>query len=142
MFVAIIFGSGSGEDSADRIDDLLSLGPPFLLIALCVSIGPFAIGRIRRRRVFYGLTNRRSIVISGLLFKSVTAIRLRAVSMVNLDERDAGQGSIHLCAPREKQPPWRGILRLPPKQQDQFLELIPDARPVHDRIMALILASD
>ena len=48
----------------------------------------------KRSKTFYGLTNERAIIISGLFRKNVKSLNLRALSDVSMSEKDNGIGTI------------------------------------------------
>ena len=69
-------------------------GIPFVLIGLYMIFGRFIYDSKKRSKTFYGLTNQRAIIVSGLLGKNVKSLNLRTLSDVSLSENANGYGTI------------------------------------------------
>jgi len=112
-------------------------GVPFVLIGLYFVTGRFLVDARVRANTYYGLTSRRAIILSGLLRRTVTSISLRTLNEISVTERADRSGSIvlgraHPFASWYAGANWPGT--------SQYLaptfELIPDAKQVHDRLLA------
>lgn len=69
-------------------------GIPFVLIGLYIIFGRFIYDSKKRSKTFYGLTNHRAIIVSGLFGKSVKSLNLKTMSDVSLSENANGYGTI------------------------------------------------
>lgn len=69
-------------------------GIPFVLIGLYLIFGRFVHDSKRRANTFYGLTNQRAIMISGLFNKEVKSLNLASLSDVSLTEKGDMSGTI------------------------------------------------
>lgn len=70
------------------------IGAPFVLLTLYGVFGRFVVDARLRARTAYGLTDRRAIILSGLLDLTVESIPLRALGDVTVEERPDGSGTI------------------------------------------------
>ena len=57
-------------------------------------LGRFIHDSKKRAKTFYGLTDQRAIIISGLFSKSVKSLNLRSLSDVSLSEKSDKSGTI------------------------------------------------
>ena len=71
-------------------------GIPFVLVGLFFVFGRFLYDARRRERTFYGLTDRRAIIISGLSQRTTQSLSLRTLGDVSLSERSDMSGTITL----------------------------------------------
>src|SRR5262249_33566803 len=62
-------------------------GVPFVLVGLYVMIGRFFVDARQRASTYYGLTDQRVIIISGLRSRQVKSLELRSLSDVSISER-------------------------------------------------------
>ncbi len=69
-------------------------GVPFVVIGLYFVFGRFIADAKMRERTFYGVTNERIIIVSGLLSRTTKSINLRTLTDVSLEERADGSGTI------------------------------------------------
>ena len=69
-------------------------GVPFVLMGAYIVIGRFFVDAWQRRRAFYGVTNQRVVIVSGLFGRSIQSLDLGSLPGVSLDERSSGQGTI------------------------------------------------
>lgn len=77
-------------------------GVPFVVVGLYLIVGRFAVEARQRSATAYALTNKRAVIVSGLLSRSVKSVELRGLYAVTLSERRDGSGSIVLGS----QPVW------------------------------------
>ena len=69
-------------------------GIPFVVIGLYMIFGRFIYDSKKREKTFYGLTDQRAIIVSGVFSKSVKSLNLKTMSDVSLSEKTNGYGSI------------------------------------------------
>lgn len=111
-------------------------GVPFVLIGLYMIFGRFILDARSRARTFYGLTNERVVIISGLVSRTTTSLSLRNLSDVSLVEHSDGSGTIHLGRP-SPYATWMSGMRWPgmSRYEGPMLELLSDANAVHSQIL-------
>jgi len=84
-------------------------GIPFVLVGVFLIFGRFIYDARRREHTFYGLTDRRAIVVSGLSQRTTRSVSLKNLSDVSLTERSDMSGTITL-GPQGAYPWWiRGM---------------------------------
>jgi hypothetical protein len=111
-------------------------GIPFVLVGLYMIVGRFFIDARIRARTYYGLTNRRAIILSGLLSRRTNSLPLRTLADISLEERSDGSGTIMLGRPQPFG--WGGGMRWWPgmgQYTTPAFEMIPDAKHVHDELL-------
>ena len=69
-------------------------GIPFVLIGLYMIFGRFFVDVWQRRKTFYGVTDERVIIISGLFSQSIKSLNLRTLTDITLEENTDGKGTI------------------------------------------------
>ena len=69
-------------------------GIPFILVGLYFVFGRFFVDALSRAKTFYGVTNERVIIITGLFSREVKSLNLRTLTDVSLSERNDGSGTI------------------------------------------------
>ncbi len=83
------------NDDAGAIAYVFPLfGLPFVLFGLYMIFGRFIYDSKRRAKTFYGLTDQRAIIISGLFSKGVKSLDLATLTDVNLTEKSDLSGTI------------------------------------------------
>lgn len=83
------------QNAADGFTLIFPLfGIPFVVIGLYMIVGRFIYESKRREKTFYGLTDQRAIIVSGIFRKSVKSLNLKTMSDVSLSEKANGYGSI------------------------------------------------
>jgi Bacterial PH domain len=111
-------------------------GVPFVLIGLYMTVGRFFADARLRARTFYGLTDRRVIIVSGLFSRTITSLPLRTLTDVSLQERSDRSGTIMLGRPQPYSA-WSSGMRWPGMSQysTPTFEMIADAKRVHDQLL-------
>lgn len=107
-------------------------GIPFVLMGLYLIIGRFFVDARIRANTFYGLTDRRAVILSGIFSRTVTSLPLRTLSDISVVERRDGSGTIHLGRPQPfagKQWPGMGTYQTP------SFDLIGDVQSVYRQLM-------
>jgi hypothetical protein len=69
-------------------------GIPFVLVGLYFVFGRFLVDAKQRAKTFYGLTEERAIIVSGLLTRKCKSLDLRTAADISLTERKDGSGTI------------------------------------------------
>jgi Bacterial PH domain len=69
-------------------------GVPFVIVGLYVIFGRFFVDARSRARTFYGVTNARIIIVSGLFAQQTKSLQLRALADVSLTQRSDGSGTV------------------------------------------------
>jgi hypothetical protein len=111
-------------------------GIPFVLIGLYMIVGRFFVDARIRAKTFYGLTNRRAIIISGLLSRTINSLPLRTLTDISLQERRDRSGTVLLGRPQPYSSLGSGM-RWPGMSQysTRAFEMIPNAKAVHDQLL-------
>ncbi len=69
-------------------------GLPIVLVGLHLLFGRFIYDSKKRKKSFYGLTDQRAIIVSGIFKKGVQSLNLKALGDVSLSEKKDGSGTI------------------------------------------------
>lgn len=109
-------------------------GIPFVLVGLYIVFGRFILDTKQRQKTFYGLTDNRIIIISGLFSRKVKSLNLRTLSDISLSEKSDKKGTITF-GPTNYMASMFGGMQWPgmPATSPSF-ELIPNAKMVYDKI--------
>ena len=111
-------------------------GVPFVLMGLYITIGRFWVDARARSNTYYGLTDRRVVILDGLFTRSVTTLPLRTLHDISLTERSDRSGTIalgrsHPFAGFYEGMYWPGMGRF----RSPGFEMIEDAKRVHDQLI-------
>lgn len=117
-------------------------GVPFVLMGLYLIAGRFFVDARMRARTFYGLTDRRAIIISGLFSRTINSLPLRTLSDISLQERADRSGTILLGRPQPHSA-WMSGMRWPGMTQysTPAFEMIPNAKAVHTQLLEAVRAA-
>lgn len=69
-------------------------GIPFVLVGLYLIFGRFLVDAKQRKNRYYGITNERIIILSGLFRRKTRSIDIRNITDLTLDEYNNGTGTI------------------------------------------------
>jgi hypothetical protein len=69
-------------------------GIPFVFVGLYLIVGRFFVDAWQRSKIFYGVTNERVIIVSGLFNRKIKSLSLRTLPDVTLEEKVNGSGTI------------------------------------------------
>ena len=105
-------------------------GVPFVLVGLYMIVGRFFFEAMLRSRTYYGLTNERVIIISGLSSRTVKSLQVQTLTDVSLSQEASGIGTITFGPNMSYSGRGSSAGRNP---QPSF-ESITDAREVFERI--------
>lgn len=110
-------------------------GIPFVIVGLYLIVGRFFVDAHRRARTFYGLTDRRALILEGRGPSRVVSLDHRDPGPMVLIEGRGGRGSIRFGSGTPQSARVNEI-SLPGarKQEVPTFEEIRDAREVHERI--------
>jgi hypothetical protein len=108
-------------------------GIPFTAVGIYIVAGRFEIDRRTRAHTYYGLTDHRAMIVSGVARPTVRSIELRSLGEVVLNDRADGSGTIVLGRNM-----WFGAMPggwpMADRYQAPQFERIPDARSVYNMI--------
>ncbi|GLQ46317.1 hypothetical protein GCM10007862_13680 [Dyella lipolytica] len=110
-------------------------GVPFVLMGLYIIVGRFFVDSYQRARTYYGVTDQRVIISSGLMSREVKSLNLQGLNDISLTERADRSGSITFGPSNPMYAMWAGT-SWPgmSKRQAPAFDLIDDARKVYDVI--------
>jgi hypothetical protein len=111
-------------------------GVPFVLIGVYMIVGRFFVDAKARANTFYGLTNRRAIIVSGIFSRSTRSLPLRTLSDISVQERRDRTGTVFLGRPYPFAT-WYAGMQWPGMDQSSTpgFELISEAKRVHDQVL-------
>lgn len=110
-------------------------GIPFVIIGLYMIVGRFWTDARQRANAFYGVTNERVLIVSGLFSQQTKSLNLETLADLSISEKSDGVGtitfgSVPFWAWMYGGAVWPGMgMQLVPQ-----LELVPDACAVYDLI--------
>ena len=131
--ICLLLGVASSQSGAPLFFTLW--GIPFVLAGVYLIVGRFFVEAKQRERTYYGVTNERVLILSGLLKRKVKSLSLRSLSELSLVEGAKGEGSISFGStpfPAWAFPGWPGMEAYVTPRFD----LIDDAKSVYDIIRA------
>jgi hypothetical protein len=110
-------------------------GIPFVVIGIYILFGRFFVDARRRAHTFYGLTDQRVIIVSGIWSRSVKSLNLRMLTDVSLVEKADHKGTITFGS----DPPMASIYRSMPMPGQVVhpapcFEMIENAKEVYRQI--------
>jgi hypothetical protein len=109
---------------------------PFVIIGLIFVFGRFIIDAKQRETTFYGLTNDRIIIKSGIFRKSIKSLNVRTISDIEYVEKRDGSGTITIGPKNPRMMMWgNGMNWWPGYKTTPSLDLIQDVRKVYSQIM-------
>jgi len=73
---------------------MLLWGGMFVVIGLYMVVGRFFADSMARARTYYALTNKRVLIVGGLLRQNVRSLLLRGLAEMNVSEGRNGRGTI------------------------------------------------
>ncbi|TND08908.1 MAG: hypothetical protein FD123_1762 [Bacteroidetes bacterium] len=112
-------------------------GLAFVIVGLIFVFGRFIIDAKQREYIFYGLTNDRIIIKSGIYRKSIQSLNIRTLSDIEYDEKSDGSGTINI-GPKNPMMMWgNGMNWWPGVKATPSLDLIQDVRKVYNKILEI-----
>src|SRR5262249_10201094 len=114
----------SWQHSTERLEGLalsVVVGLPFIGLGIYLFIGRFFADRLYRSRLIYGVTDRRTIIVSGVSRRSAQSIYLSTLSALKFEERADGSGTIYFA---DQPSYWYGAVpSLDPADGTQFFRI-------------------
>jgi hypothetical protein len=110
-------------------------GIPFVLVGLYIVIGRFFLDSYQRARTYYGVTNQRVIILSGLMSRQVKSLTLEGLDDISLSERSDQSGTVTFGPINPMYAMWSGTSwpgmgkRLAPA-----FDMVDEARRVYDLV--------
>ncbi len=110
---------------------------PFILVGLISLFGRFIIDAKQRENTFYGLTDYRIIIKSGVFKKSIKSLNVRTLPEIEYEEKHDGSGTIYI-GPKKPIMIWgNGINWWPRVKPTPSLNLIQNVRQVYKKIIEI-----
>jgi hypothetical protein len=69
-------------------------GLPFVLVGLYLIFGRFIVDTKKRVKTFYGVTDKRVVIVSGLFSQNIKSLNLKTLTDVSMFRKDDGSGTI------------------------------------------------
>ncbi len=112
-------------------------GIPFVIIGLIFVFGRFIIDAKQRENTYYGLTEDRIIIKSGVFSKNVKSLNIRTLSDIEYNEKNDGSGTISI-GPKNPMMIWgNGMNWWPGMKANPQLDLIQNVRKVYNQVIEL-----
>lgn len=112
-------------------------GIPFILAGLILVFGRYFIDAKQRENTFYGITDERIIIKSGIFNKSIKSINLKTLSDIEYVEKKDGSGTISI-GPKNPFVAWNSSMNWwPGMKSTPSLDMVQDVRKVYNRIIEL-----
>lgn len=83
------------------------LGIPFVLVGLYLIFGRFWFDAWQRTKIFYGVTDKRVIIIYDVINKSIKSLSIDTITDVSMTEKNDGSGKITF-GPEQPGYKWSG----------------------------------
>jgi len=109
-------------------------GIPFVLVGIYLIIGRFFIDAYQRSRTYYGVTNQRVLILSGIWTREVKTVSLQNLNEIALTERSDGSGDILFGSMNPMYMRWYGESSGIDKRMIPSFDLIDNVRQVYDLI--------
>jgi hypothetical protein len=108
-------------------------GIPFVIIGLYFIFGRFIVDAKHRTNTYYGLTDQRIIIVSGIFSRKVKSMNLRTLTDISLDEKANGTGTITFgptnpMAQWNRSFAWPGMTEMTPS-----FEMIQNAKEIYEK---------
>jgi len=112
-------------------------GIPFVIIGLIFVFGRFIIDSKQRANTYYGLTEDRIIIKSGIFSKNIKSLNIRTLSDIEYNEKNDGSGTISI-GPKNPMMMWgNGMNWWPGMKANPQLDLISNVRQVYNQIIEI-----
>ena len=112
-------------------------GIPFVVIGLILVFGRFIIDAKQRENTFYGLTEDRIIIKSGLFKKTIKSLNIKTLSDIEYNEKSDGSGTINIGPKNPFMMLGNGMNWWPGLKPTLSLDLIQDVRKVYSKIIEI-----
>jgi len=132
--ITALLTTSKAKDAPFFFDIIFPLfGLPFVIIGLYLIFGRFIVDAKRREKTYYGLTDKRIIIISGIFSQKVKSMNLRTLTDLSLSEKTNGTGTITF-GPTNPMSWWFGGLHWPGMSQPLSYEMINEVKNVYEKI--------
>ncbi|MFC4634800.1 PH domain-containing protein [Dokdonia ponticola] len=112
-------------------------GIPFVIVGLVFAFGRFIIDAKQRAHTFYGITEDRIIIKSGVFSKSIKSLQIKTLSDIEYNEKNDGSGTISI-GPKNPMMIWgNGMNWWPGMKANTQLDSIPEVRKVYNQIIEI-----
>ena len=108
-------------------------GIPFVLVGIYFIVGRFFVDARQRRATYYGLTDQRVIIISGIFTRKVKSLNLWTLSDISLTEKSDRSGTIILGPSNPWASMYMGMSWPGVPRTDTFVG-VTDAKKIYDMI--------
>ncbi|OEE59304.1 hypothetical protein A1OQ_20375 [Enterovibrio norvegicus FF-162] len=108
----------------------LLFGGVFVIIGLNFVFGRFFWDSLQRSKTFYGISDDRVVIVSGVFQKSINSLSLRTLSNLSVKESTNGQGTIFLGQVSFTESMYGGMSFPGAPKGTPKLELVNDAKRV------------
>jgi hypothetical protein len=112
-------------------------GIPFVVIGIIMVFGRFIIDAKQRENTYYGLTNDRIIIKSGIYTKSIKSLNIKTLSDIQYVEKNDGSGTINFGQKNPIMISSNGMNWWPGVNETPSLDLIQDVRKVYNKIVEI-----
>lgn len=112
-------------------------GIPFVVVGLILVIGRFFLDSKQRDGTYYGLTEERIIIKTGLFKKTIKSLNIRALSDIEYTEKSDGSGTINIGPKNPFTMPGNGMDWWPGVKFNPSLDMIQDVKKVYSKIIEL-----
>lgn len=110
----------------------LLFGGFFVLMGFYFVFGRFWWDSAQRKKTFYGITNERVIILSGVFNKQVKSLNLKTLSDISVSEKTNGHGTISLGPTSFMESMYSGMAWPGVPQGAPKLEAIEDVKRVYN----------
>jgi len=112
-------------------------GVPFILIGLYIVFGRFIFDAKQRANTFYGLTEDRIIIKSGINRKTIKSLNIKALTDIEYSEKSDGSGTISFGSKNVFEA-WNNSMSIGSGNKGiPSLEFIDDVRKVYNKIIEI-----
>lgn len=110
-------------------------GIPFLVVGLYIIVGRFFVDAWQRSKTYYGVTNERIIIVSGVFSKNVKSLNLKTLTDISISERNDFSGTVTF-GPSDQASSWSANFPFSTGRRNEIVypafDSIPDAKRVYD----------
>lgn len=132
-----VIGGFTAALSSDAPPVIALFAIPFVLAGLFMVFGRFLIDAKMRAKTFYGLTDDRIIIKSGLFTTKIKSLNIRSLSDIEYDEKNDGSGTITVGPKNPMMMFGNGMRILPGANATPSLEMIQNVRKVYNQIIEI-----
>ena len=113
-------------------------GIPFVIMGTYLIAGRFLVDARQRAHTWYGVTNERILIVSGLFSRKVKSLNLRTLTDLSMSEKQGGEGTITFGSGLPFGDWFAGFGGWPgmEAQMSPRFELIPHVKTVYETIRA------